>query len=152
MIERKLILEKLSTQFHAIKRHILATHSFENEKFHITPAQWHILFLIKNNDGLMLKKLALLLDISSSAANQLIDGLLGNGMIEREADISDRRAYKIHLSLSARKFVSEMRCRCLEKLNSVFEPLNDQEIEIYLSLNNKIVDHLLKQDHELKQK
>ncbi|MEI6499270.1 MAG: MarR family transcriptional regulator [bacterium] len=143
MTDRKEIITNIGNQFQSLKRKMMALHCFDDQKFHITPAQWHVLFVVRENDGISSKEIAINLNISSSAATQLIDSLVAKDFLVRESDSDDRRALKIHLSDSSKSFVSKMKSRSFERLDQIFKALSDEELEKYFVLNQKIVENFL---------
>jgi DNA-binding MarR family transcriptional regulator len=147
MQDRENTIREIARQFRALKHKMMSVTCFDNEKFHITPAQWHILFLVKEHDGISSKDIAKSQNISSSAATQLIDGLVSKNFLVREYDLDDRRVLKIHLSQTTKKFVDDMKTQSHARLNTIFECLSDDELQDYLVLNGKIVNRYLEEEN-----
>jgi DNA-binding MarR family transcriptional regulator len=147
MQDRENTIREIARQFRALKHKMMSVTCFNHEKFHITPAQWHILFLVKEHDGISSKDVAKSQNISSSAATQLIDGLVSKDFLIREYDQDDRRLLKIHLSKTTKKFVDDMRIQSHARLNTIFECLSDDELQDYLVLNGKIVNRFLEEEN-----
>lgn len=110
----------------------------------ITSSQWVVLLLVEQFDGSTVKDVAKAIAITSSAATQLIDGLVNNGYIEREPHPKDRRAVTLTLSEKMKGRVDKMKKDILQKYLTFFEVLSEKEFDQYILLNKKIVERLLK--------
>lgn len=139
MINRKKITEEILQDFQSLKRKMVKDGQFSFPKFHITPAQWHVLFIVRNHDGINLKEIASILDISSSATTQLIDSLVESGFVIRENDTVDRRSLKIKLSKKHEKLVKEMKQKGMERISVLFSALDDEEISTFYKLFKKMM-------------
>lgn len=64
----------------------------------ITLAQSRALVYVSRNEGVRQVDLAQLLEVQPITLARLIDQLESEGLVERRADPSDRRAYQIHLT------------------------------------------------------
>lgn len=141
---RKIKIEKLLENFGSLKRH-LVFHSAHSEKVpRITPSQWRLLMMVKQQGESTVKEVAAALGISSSAATQLVDGLVASGYVVRKMDVKDRRAVVLTLSKKTEAQVDKMRKQTLEKFYNFFKVLNDKELDQYILLNKKIVERFLK--------
>lgn len=141
---RKIKIEKLLENFGSLKRH-LVFHSTHSRKVpRITPSQWRLLMMVKQQGESTVKEVAAALGISSSAATQLVDGLVASGYVVRETDVKDRRAVVLTLSKKTEAQVDKMRKQTLEKFYNFFKVLNDKELDQYILLNKKIVERFLK--------
>jgi len=63
----------------------------------MTRAQWIILFRLSKQPGLSQKELADLLEVEPITVARLVDRLESAGYLERRADGSDRRIWRLHL-------------------------------------------------------
>lgn len=109
----------------------------------ITPSQWGVLMLIEQCGKSSVKDVAHALHISSSAATQLVDGLVESGYVEREKYAKDRRAVVLTLSKKTEKQVGKMKKQMSQKFLEIFEVLSDKEFTQYCALNKKIVQRFL---------
>lgn len=110
----------------------------------ITPSQWGVLLLIEQFGGSTVNSVAKTLGITSSAATQLIDGLVANEYLERLTNPHDRRELTLTFSKKTKIRIDKMKKDVLLKFMNFFEVLNDQEFDQYILLNQKIIDRLLK--------
>lgn len=105
----------------------------------ITPSQWGVLMLIEQQGKSTVKDVAKALGVTSSAATQLIDGLVTNEYLVRETSIVDRRTVTLTLSKKSKNQVEKMKKHALEKFLKIFEALNDAEFNQYFTLNKKLI-------------
>lgn len=108
----------------------------------ITPSQWGALMFIEHGGESTVKDVAKALGITSSAATQLIDGLVASGYVERREDSKDRRKVTLTLSKTTRSHVVKMKKQVMKGLLKTFEILDDREFNQYLALNQKLVQGL----------
>ena len=144
MSQRKIKIEKLLENFGSLKRHMVFHSVHSGKTPRITPSQWGLLMMVKQQGESTVKEVALALGISSSAATQLVDGLVASGYVVRKTDVKDRRAVVLTLSKKTEAQVDKMRKQTLDKFYNFFKVLNDKELDQYILLNKKIVERFLK--------
>jgi MarR family transcriptional regulator for hemolysin len=88
---------------------------YKAAQFGITRAQWAVLARLDRSEGLKQSELAEILDLQPITLTRLLDRLCDNGLIERRADPSDRRAKRLYLTPAARPL--------LDRLNELGEEL-----------------------------
>lgn len=136
-------VEELLENFRALKHH-MAFHSGASGKMpRITPSQWGALMLIEQRGESALKDVAKALSITSSAATQLVDGLVDSGYVLRKISTKDHRAVTLTLSKETKIQIGKMKKQALEKFLNFFEVLDDKELDQYLLLNKKVVKRFL---------
>lgn len=144
MNKRKQKVEELIRNFQPL-RYAMALPTTRHEGIpRITSSQWGVLMLVEQFGESTVKDVAKALSITSSAATQLIDGLVTNGYVVREIHTKDRRAVILTLSKKTKIRVNKMKKEVLQKFLKFFEVLNDKELDQYILLNKKIVERLLK--------
>lgn len=144
MSNRKQKVEELLESFSSLRR-VMAFHPISIEKMpRITPSQWGALMLIEHQGESTVKDVARALGITSSAATQLIDGLVASGYVTRKTHAEDRRVVTLTLSSTTKKHINVMKKEVLQKFLKFFEVLNNKEFNQYILLNKKIVQRLLK--------
>ncbi|WP_158513482.1 MarR family winged helix-turn-helix transcriptional regulator [Dehalogenimonas formicexedens] len=102
-------------------------------------SQWLALILISRQEGIGIKELAAQLGISSSAATQLVDGLVAKGVILRQTSPDDRRALRLSLPEESRQKIEAMKVQRLERFCAVFSSLDDDEFRTLIGLLDKVV-------------
>lgn len=138
MENRKQKVEELLAEFHSLRRTMTLRTVGSANMPRVTPSQWGVLMFIEQRERSTVKDLARALRISSSAATQLVDGLVASGYAVRGSSALDRRRVEITLSKKTKNQVSKMKKQVLQKFLKVFEVLNDREFDQYLALNKKI--------------
>jgi DNA-binding MarR family transcriptional regulator len=140
MTDRKQRIGFLMGRFHALKRLMAPENRNTASGDCLAHSQWLALHLISENEGLGLKELAGRLGISSSAATQLVESLVGKGLLERQPSPGDRRALVLTLPEATRRHVEQVRQERLERLAGLFSSLDDAELENLIRIIDKIVD------------
>jgi DNA-binding MarR family transcriptional regulator len=164
MIDRKTQIEQLLGKLHSLKRlmtpdnpeaadgecpnrsplmehvhgHHLHRHPFSGTES-LAPSQWLVLHLVGRNSGIGVKELAAALGITSSAATQLIDGLVKKGLLLRQPSEEDRRALRLSLPEESRKRIETMMEHRLTRAVDIFGVLDDAEFQTLLDLLNKVI-------------
>ena len=144
MTDRKQKIEELIENLHSLKRAMVFGASSDMNIPRITPSQWGVLMFIEQRDGTTVKDIANTLKITSSAATQLVDGLVVNRYVVRKNSESDRRTVILTLSKNTKMQVDKMKKQALEKFLNFFDVLNDKEFNQYILFNKKIVEKILK--------
>jgi DNA-binding MarR family transcriptional regulator len=139
MIERKQLIDGLFESSNQIRKNMLEEH-LDQDGVDITPSQWMILRTVWKNGGLSVKKIAENLKISSSAATQLIDGLVKKDYVTRDAAPNDRRSLIIQISPHAKQKIEEMKEKSYQRLAQLFAVLSDEELQQYAQMNAKIAE------------
>jgi DNA-binding MarR family transcriptional regulator len=147
MINRKKIIEDLLQNMHAMRHKFMVGYTAKKD-FVITPSQGFVLRFVAKNSSTNVKAIADSLHITSSAATQLIDGLVDNGYLVRSSDLRDRRIIALALSDRANKFFKEFKEQGMLKMTELFDVLTDQELTQYAGLNQKIISNIM--DKEVK--
>jgi len=144
MTNRKQKVKELLDNLQSLKR-IIAFHVPESVKMpRITPSQWGVLMFIEQQGKSTVKDVAKMFGITSSAATQLIDGLVISGYVVRKTFEKDKRMVILTLSRKTLTQVDKMKKEGLRKFLELFKILSDKEFNQYILLNRKIVDKLLK--------
>jgi MarR family transcriptional regulator, transcriptional regulator for hemolysin len=81
---------------------------YKASQFGITRAQWVVLVRLDRFEGIKQSELAEMLDLQPITLTRLLDRLCDNGLIERRADPSDRRAKRLHLTPAARPMLERL--------------------------------------------
>jgi MarR family transcriptional regulator for hemolysin len=76
-----------------------------------TRSQWVAILRLARTPGLTQKELADLLEVEPITVARLIDRMVAAGLIERRADETDRRVWRLHLRPEARDMVARVRAQ-----------------------------------------
>jgi MarR family transcriptional regulator for hemolysin len=98
-------------------------------QFGMTRAQWAVLARLEYAEGLKQSELAELLDLQPITLTRLVDRLCANGLIERRADPSDRRAKRLYLTAQARPLMNRLADLGENMMARVLEGLDAAKIE-----------------------
>ncbi len=148
MISRKQKVEELLTDLHSLRRAVAFRMNGSAHGPRVTPAQWSALMRIEQRKGSTVKDVAETLGITSSAATQLVDGLVASGYLVREPRVEDRRSVILTLSKKSRGQVDRMKRHALQKFLKVFKVLSDAEFNQYIALNKKIVQGFMSENNQ----
>ncbi|OIO30375.1 hypothetical protein AUJ77_03290 [Candidatus Nomurabacteria bacterium CG1_02_43_90] len=144
MNSRKEKIEELIEAIGELKRNITFCPAGIGKRASLTPSQWRALTAIELGKGATTKDLARELGITSSATTQVVDALVVNGYVTREAQKEDRRMVTLVLSGKTKKLVEEMKKQVLENFTNLFKDLNERELDQFILLNKKIGQHYIK--------
>src|SRR3990167_3662375 len=97
MLTRNQSIEEILHSFHAIRNITKAKAGSLGHQNHITHSQWFVLTVIEHFKKTNIKYIAEAMEMSSSAATQLVDGLVQNGYVTRLEDPNDRRSVQIEI-------------------------------------------------------
>lgn len=87
----------------------------------ITALQWRLLSYLKRYEGVRQGPLAELIEVEPITLSRMVDRLAEAGLVERRADPTDRRAWRLYLTPRAADLLGEMR--------EVAEALNEEAAE-----------------------
>jgi DNA-binding MarR family transcriptional regulator len=96
----------------------------------VTRAQWKVLFRLTRKPGLRQTELADMLDIEPITLSRIVDRLEEGGLVERRADPTDRRAWRLHVTAKAQPLVTKLRAIADEMIDEAFAGINSKDIEI----------------------
>lgn len=103
-----------------------------------THAQIRILFVLSHEGPQTLKDIADRFSMTPSAATQLVNGLTKERLVIRTEDLNDRRKLQVALTDAGKKKLIAVKDLRQKFMVHLLEPLTDQELEQYLSLQQKI--------------
>ena len=142
MNNRRKIVEEITEDLYSIRRKMASeTHSLFDE-MQITHPQWIVLHHVKRSNIISIKDLANLLNITSSAATQIVDGLVKRELLLRKRNKEDRRILDIELSGKAISKFDSIKSTSFSTLSALFDVLDDGELKKYRDLNNKIASRI----------
>jgi DNA-binding MarR family transcriptional regulator len=96
----------------------------------MTRAQWTILLILEQQPGLLQKELAEVLEVEPITVARLVDRLEARGMVERRADPTDRRCWRLHLTDTSRPLMSEIGAQVEDLAAIATVGLNDETLEV----------------------
>lgn len=106
-----------------------------------TRSQVCIMMILMQEGGKSIKDLAKQFSMTSSAATQLVDGLVKDKLLIRQMDKEDRRKISVSLTAEGRKKLLMAKKARFKAMSKYFEALNDKELQELQKLLGKIVEH-----------
>ena len=94
----------------------------------VTGAQWKVLFRLKRKPDLRQSELADMLDIEPITLSRIVDRLQEAGLIEREADPTDRRAWRLHVTAKAEPIVEKLQAVADDMTAEAFAGIDPDDI------------------------
>lgn len=144
MSKRIQLIEKILHSFQATRNITKARATRLGHQDHITHTQWFVLSMIQGFKKRSIKDIAQALEISSSAATQLVDGLVQSGFVTRKEDPNDRRLVQLELSPKGKKHIGATMKKRIAEMAEIFAPLTDLELEEFVRLHKKITSKFSK--------
>lgn len=105
----------------------------------VTSAQAGILFLLKKKDRQNMSELGQIFGIDKSAVTYLIDKLEKNGLVERQVQEGNRRAFLIHITPKGLEETAKAIAIVKEINEDIKRGFTRQELESYKKVLNGIV-------------
>jgi MarR family transcriptional regulator for hemolysin len=112
----------------------------------LTRAQWQTLFHLQRNEGCNQVTLADLLEVEPITLARVIDRLELNGLVERRADPSDRRARLLFLGERAHPLLEQLRALGAETREIALAGISDDERAQLMTLLTKMRANLSSRD------
>jgi DNA-binding MarR family transcriptional regulator len=116
------------------------------KKYDITTAQWSLLKLLAVSDNLTQVEIANRLHSDIVTIGLVVERLVKKEMLQKTHAENDRRAYRISITDSGRTItdiIEEEAKRCNK---AALQGFNEKEIEILMSLLNKVTQNLIKEN------
>ncbi len=95
----------------------------------VTSAQWRLLLRLAREPGLKQVELAERLDVEPITACRIVDRLEDAGLVERQRDPDDRRAWRLVLTAKAAPSLEKLRLLAEEMSAEAFAGLSSDEVE-----------------------
>lgn len=136
--------EKVFEGFMALQK-ALGTHK---DKFFadygLSRAQVHILYAIAHYSSVTVKDIAEKMGITSSAATQIIEGLVKLDFVERAQDKEDRRVVHLKFSKKGEAKFKAFKKDHMARFAQRIAVLTEQELELLMGIPEKILNNLAK--------
>lgn len=112
--------------------------SQEFRAFDITPEQWGVLNRLWEKDGISQRKLAEKTFKDQPNITRILDKLERKGVIRREANPNDRRAFLIFLTEDGLKLKDKLVPSAINCMNKAFTGISNDEVEQLKTILKKI--------------
>lgn len=117
-----------------------------NRAMNISLEQFSILRALDSRDSMTAKELAEAMDVHKSAVTTKIARLEERQLVTREADSMDRRSFNITLTADGKEVLAESRQAVIDFIRPYFEQLDEQELESFLKVYEKLSAMLDKEE------
>lgn len=107
-----------------------------------THTRMGILFAIAHREVETIKDLAERFRMTSSAATQLVNSLVSDGLVLRKDDDQDRRKTRLSVTANGKKTLLLSKKHCMNILAELFAPLTERDLQALQAIQDKIVQHL----------
>lgn len=95
----------------------------------VTRTQWKVMFRLSRAPGLRQVELADILDIEPITLCRIVDRLEEAGLVERQRDPADRRAWKLELTAAAGPLVGKLHTLAEALIGEAFAGLSGEQLE-----------------------
>ncbi len=143
MSTRNQLIEEILHSFHAIRNITKAKAASLGHQNHITHSQWFVLTMIEHFKKRSIKDIAEAMDMSSSAATQLVDPLVQADLVTRQEDPEDRRLVQLEISPKGNKHIAATKEGRINEMAEMFDALTDKELEEFVRLHKKVLSKSL---------
>ncbi|PLX86232.1 MAG: MarR family transcriptional regulator [Desulfuromonas sp.] len=122
-------IERIARLYPPLMRGMGRLRALVHEGMDLTYNQYKTLLTIADRDACSLGDLARDLEVAMSSASQMVERLVGQGLVEREQDAANRRQVVIRLTPSGRDLIDELQQGILSGYEKVLArlPESDQE-------------------------
>lgn len=104
-----------------------------------TPSQWCVLAFLYEHPDLSIKDIAKHMHCSSSAATQMVDGLVEKKSVQRKVHPKDKRSICLSLSPAMKRDMQRLHKQKLQHLSQLFHSLSDAEVAQFAKTTQKLV-------------
>jgi DNA-binding MarR family transcriptional regulator len=95
----------------------------------VTRAQWKVLFRLTRSPGLRQVELADILEIEPITLTRILDRLEEAGLVERQRDPEDRRAWRLQVTDKAKPLVERLKLLGSELVGEAFADIDRSELD-----------------------
>jgi DNA-binding MarR family transcriptional regulator len=96
----------------------------------LSDAQYGLLFGLCEREAASLTEVAYAADVSLASATEMLDGLVENGLVQRERSERDRRQVVISLTGHGRQLVEQRRAKYGPRWRAALAEFSDEELQI----------------------
>ena len=139
-INRNQLIEQLLDDVRATVRRISIAARSDADKAAIPRSQAYVMHLVCEHPGMSVKEVARAMDISASAATQLVEILVSDGDLERQPSQQDRRVVTLAISRQGKERYQKFKAFQLARIHPLMESLTDEELTEFGRIHRKLLD------------
>jgi len=133
------LIEEFLHLMHSHRKMMLELHAQDGEKFPISFLQMEVMNLLSKHGQVKMSDIKSQLQLSMSAATQLVERMVKNGWLERINDVKDRRIIWVKMTKKGIEFGCENQVSSPNTLRGILEKLDLDDLESLVLINRKIV-------------
>jgi len=115
----------------------IVAEAFEHEDMSVS--QWAVLTIIESHPEIDQSRLAEVVGIDKTNTGRLVDQLEVKGLVERQPNDSDRRAWMLRCTPLGRKTRKRLRPRALATQEKLLSCLKPADRELFIDLMSRVV-------------
>jgi len=112
------------------------------KSFDITPEQWGVIAMLWDEDGITQKELSSRLFKDQPNTTRMLDKLEAKGLIKREDDIDDRRAFLIYLTREGQEMRDALYPLVLNLRDDTLRGFSHEEMALFMKMLDRIWNNL----------
>lgn len=112
----------------------------------VTRAQWRVIAVLGHHPGMKQVELADRLDIEPISACRIVDRLVEAGLVERQRDPGDRRAWRVSLTARAQPLREQLGALADEMSLEAFAGIGDAELEVVRAALARVRDNIAQRE------
>ncbi len=116
----------------------------KSNKIEVTPEQWAILNRLHEKSGLAQNEVAKLTFKDNANITRIVDKLESKGLVKRQADSNDRRAWKIAITKKGTEIRNSVEPLAIEVLDKATVGLSEKDVQLLNHTLKKLLDNLAK--------
>ncbi len=127
---------------HDVTRQIRKHFDRRATRLELTRAQWRALKATSRHEGMSQSELAEYLDMEAIPVGRVIDRLEKTGFVERRADPTDRRRWRLYLTPKAHAVVDQMEVIAGELRDEALGGIERNDLDALMRVLNQIKENL----------
>lgn len=134
--------QSIGAQMTNVSRKITNLFAGRLKPYNITPEQWSVLYQVCRNEGINQKTIAMRSNKDQPTVTRILDVLDNKQFIERKADPSDRRAFLIYATPSAKVLISDTVPLEIQLNEQLVQGITDEQLDLLLQITEQINHNL----------
>lgn len=108
------------------------------KEYDITPEQWGVIAMLREEDGITQKELSCRILKDQPNTTRILDKLAGKGLVRRAGAAADRRAYLVHLTDKGREMHDRLLPAVIAFRQDIVKGLTAEELGTLLRLLDRV--------------
>ncbi len=108
----------------------------------VTPAQWQVLVVLWEEDGIVQRELAERMVIEQATLTRTLDRMERDGFVERRRDESDRRRFRVFVTENGFNLINTLVPSAMKTLVEITVGFNEKEADLFRSFLRRIIGNV----------